>query len=170
VDIGVNQEKPEPLRFLGKRSGSADNLLGAGVNHSLRRDTAYERILDRLREIGKRYRDLGSYAQAQCPSHDDRDPSLTIYRKPGRIKLVCHRGCHDQLDILPALGLTLQDLWDEPRSSRGDRYRPDPRAQALIEARRKMTPVQRALYDLLQLPDLGERLCRCIAAQGGGNQ
>jgi hypothetical protein len=54
--------------------------------------TAFERILDRLRDLGKRHRNLGGYAQAQCPAHDDRDPSLTIYRKPGRIKLICFAG------------------------------------------------------------------------------
>jgi hypothetical protein len=31
----MNQEKPEPLRILGKWSGSADNQLGAGVYDSL---------------------------------------------------------------------------------------------------------------------------------------
>jgi hypothetical protein len=53
---------------------------------------------------------------AQCPSHNDRQASLAIYRKPRRIKIVCFTGCHNELDILPALGLTLRDLWDEPKT------------------------------------------------------
>ena len=61
-------------------------------------------------------RDYGSHAQAQCPSHEDRRPSLTIYRKPGRVKPVCYAGCDDELDILPALDLAWPDKYDEPRS------------------------------------------------------
>jgi hypothetical protein len=100
---------------------------------------------------------------AQCPSHEDREASLAIYRKPGRIKIKCFAGCNDALDILPELGLTVSDLWDEQK-------RKNPlltRSKPAIQARRNMTPVQRALDDLLHLPDIGERLARCIAVQGG---
>ena|SRR5215217_708797 len=128
--------------------------------------TAYDRLLDRLRDQGKRYREGATQTMAQCPAHEDREASLAIYRKQGRIKIVCYAGCDDALDILPALGLTLPDLWDEPRAQRTE-HQPDPAIQARVEARRNMTPVQRALDDLLHLPDFGERLCRCIAAQGG---
>ena len=128
--------------------------------------TAYERLLDRLRGQGKRYREGATQTMAQCPAHEDREASLAIYRKQGRIKIVCYAGCDDALDILPALGLSLRDLWDEP-GVQNRTPEPDPAVQARIEARRTMTPVQRALDDLLHLPDFAERLCRCIAAQGG---
>jgi hypothetical protein len=72
------------------------------------------------------------------------------------------------LDILPALGLSLRDLWDELANALAN-HGPDPALQARIEARRNMNPLQRALDDLLQLPDLGGRLARCIAAQSGDN-
>jgi hypothetical protein len=42
-------------------------------------------------------------------------------------------------------------------------YELDPELRAHIEARRKMTLAQRALDDLLQLPDLGDRLCLAAA-------
>jgi hypothetical protein len=133
--------------------------------------TAYQRILDVLREHGKRCREGAGQTMAQCPSHDDRQASLAIYRKPGRVKIICYAGCDDALDILPALGLTLSDLWDQPKAGqRVDQLQPDPAVQARIEARRNMTIVQRALDDLLQLPDLGERLARCIAVQGGDHE
>jgi hypothetical protein len=138
----------------GYRHGSRDGWRDAA-------GTAYDRIVDRLRSIGKRVRPGVGQTMAQCPSHDDREASLAIYRKPGKVKLVCFAGCHDELDILPALGLTLPDLWDNPRERRAP-YRPDPDLQARIEARRNMTPVQRAVDDLLQLPDLGERISRSI--------
>jgi hypothetical protein len=130
--------------------------------------TAYERLLDRLRDQGKRHREGPGQTMAQCPSHDDRQASLAIYRKAGRIKIVCYAGCDDALDILPALGLGVRDLFDEPEHSANLRLAPDPAVQARIQARRNMTPVERALDDLLHLPDFAERLCRCIAVQGGG--
>jgi hypothetical protein len=126
--------------------------------------TAYERIVDLL----QKFRDHGSYATALCPSHDDREASLAIYRKPGKIKLVCFGGCHEELDILPALGLSWLDKYDDAggwvnRSS----WRPDPAVKARSEARRDRTLIERATDDLLHLPDLGERLCRGIAWQAG---
>ena len=74
--------------------------------------------------------------------------------------MVCFVGCNDALDILPALGMTVADLCDERRRSGvWTPYKPDPAMQARIEARRSMTPSQRELDNLLQQPDLGERLC-----------
>jgi len=43
--------------------------------------------------------------------------------------------------------------------------RTDPEVQARIERRRTMGPVERAVDDLLQRPDIGMRLCLCIAAE-----
>jgi hypothetical protein len=132
--------------------------------------TAYERILDELRNQGKKIHQGSKEARAQCPGHDSRKASsrpLAIYSKPGKAKVVCFVGCSDVLDILPALGMTVADLYDERRN--GKSYGPDPELQAWInqrarsEARKSMTPSQRALDDLLQLPDLGERLCLAAA-------
>jgi hypothetical protein len=125
---------------------------------------AYQRILDKLREQGKRVRQGTNYSIAQCPSYDHRQTSLTVYSKPGKAKVVCFAGCSDVLDVLPALGMTVADLYDDRRRAlRTTTYAPDPEIQARIETRRSMTPSQRALNDLLQLPDLGERLCLGIA-------
>jgi putative DNA primase/helicase len=44
----------------------------------------------------------GSQWVASCPAHDDRDPSLTITEKNGRVLLHCHAGC-DQRDVIAAL-------------------------------------------------------------------
>ena len=125
--------------------------------------TAYERILDELRNQGKKVRQGQGEARAQCPSHDSRrgwSKPLAIYDKPGKAKVVCFVGCNDALDILPALGMTVADLYDERRSTGvWAPYKPDPAMQARIEARRSMTPSQRELDNLLQQPDLGERLC-----------
>jgi hypothetical protein len=88
---------------------------------------------------------------------------MTIYRKPGRVKVKCWAGCDDELDVLTALGLSVRDLWDEPRNGRDvGSADVDPTIRARIEARRNMSPVQRAVDDLLHLPDLGERISRSI--------
>jgi hypothetical protein len=125
--------------------------------------TAYERILNKLREQGKKIRQGTSYSIAQCPSYDHRQTSLTVYNKPGKAKVVCFAGCSDPVDVLPALGMTVADLYDERRSAPRTAYQPDPEIQTRIAARRAMTPSQRATDDLLQLPDLGERLCLAAA-------
>jgi hypothetical protein len=128
--------------------------------------TAYERILDQLRDQGKRVRQGSKEARAQCPSHDSCRASslpLAIYSKPCKAKVVCFVGCSDALDVLPALGMTVADLYDDQRNGSRTAYQPDPEIQARIEARRSMTPSQRALDDLLRRPDLGERLCLGIA-------
>lgn len=51
----------------------------------------------------------------QCPSHEDRAPSLSINtRRDGDgVILKCHAGCTVD-EVLSALGLTLQDLFDAP--------------------------------------------------------
>jgi 5S rRNA maturation endonuclease (ribonuclease M5) len=52
---------------------------------------------------------------AQCPAHEDRAPSLSIgQRKDGNgVVLNCHAGCAPE-DVVAALGLAMQDLFDEP--------------------------------------------------------
>jgi hypothetical protein len=119
--------------------------------------TAYERILEKLREQGKKVRQGTSYSVAQCPSYDHRQTSLTVYSKPGKAKVVCFAGCSDMLDVLPALGMTVADLYEERGKSNAKFDLPR------LEARKAMTPPQRALDNLLQMPDLGERICLGIA-------
>ena len=84
--------------------------------------TAYERILDQLRDQGKKVRQGGKDARAQCPSHATRKAyslPLAIYNKQdtGKAKVVCFAGCSDALDVLPALGMTVADLYDDRHSS-----------------------------------------------------
>lgn len=52
---------------------------------------------------------------AQCPAHEDRDPSLSIREaSDGKVLLNCFAGC-DVIDVVGALGLSLTDLF--PRSA-----------------------------------------------------
>lgn len=124
--------------------------------------TAYERIVDKLHEQDLRVRTGSRVSVAQCPSHEDRQPSMAVYDKDRKAKVICFAGCDDALDILPALDMTVADLYDEKRTVT-HATRPDPAFAARSEARRFMTPSQKALDNLLQLPDLGERICLGIA-------
>lgn len=77
--------------------------------------TAYDRVTDALGAAGSAVRTVGErQAQAQCPAHDDRAPSLSITNGEARVLLKCHAGC-DIEAIVDAIGLTMADLFDEPR-------------------------------------------------------
>jgi hypothetical protein len=69
--------------------------------------TAYERIVDKLCEMDLKVRPGTKSVVALCPSHDDRQPSLAVYDKGGKAKIICFAGCDDALDILPALDMTV---------------------------------------------------------------
>jgi DNA primase len=77
---------------------------------------AIDVIVDALRDHEQRIAPRGTDKyQAQCPSHDDQNPSLSIAaRQDGKgAVLKCHAGC-DYRDVLAAVGLTERDLWDDP--------------------------------------------------------
>jgi hypothetical protein len=126
--------------------------------------TAYERIIDRLRDQGKKIRQGSTETRAQCPATGcpAKSVSLAVYPKPGRTKVICYAGCDDALDILPALNLTVADLFDDPHTVRTTTL-PDPWTQIRIEARRTMTAPQRQLDNLIHREDIGTRLCVSIA-------
>jgi 5S rRNA maturation endonuclease (ribonuclease M5) len=80
--------------------------------------TAYERLTDRLHDLGKLVKTNGrpNQAKAQCPAHDDRNPSLSITGIEGQVLAYCHAGCPIEA-VLDALGMTKSDLYDEPRGA-----------------------------------------------------
>lgn len=76
---------------------------------------ARDRVLEALQSRGCAVRGNS----AQCPAHEDRAPSLSIgQRKDGNgVVLYCHAGCAPE-DVVTALGLTMQDLFDEQMEKR----------------------------------------------------
>ena len=81
-------------------------------------DTAYDRLISALESQGCSVRTNGyGKAQAQCPAHDDHNPSLSITATGGRTLVHCHAGC-DTEDVLAAANLTMADLYDEPFQDR----------------------------------------------------
>ena len=55
---------------------------------------------------------------ARCPAHEDKNPSLAIHERDGKVLVHCHAGCATE-NVLAAVGLTMADLFagsaPEPR-------------------------------------------------------
>jgi putative DNA primase/helicase len=78
---------------------------------------AYEHVQEKLLTAGRAVKDNGhGKFQAQCPAHDDGNPSLSVTRIEGSVLLHCHAGC-DTTAVLDVLGLTPADLFDTPRGA-----------------------------------------------------
>lgn len=76
--------------------------------------TAYHSLRDALRAAGKTIKETGNDRfTAQCPGHDDHNPSLAVTGIKGSVLLYCHAGC-DTDHVLDSLGLTKADLFDSP--------------------------------------------------------
>lgn len=74
--------------------------------------SAFERVLERLEGVQRIGPDS---AKARCPAHEDRSPSFSVSRRPGKAVLHCFAGC-DTGNVVAAMGLTMSDLFDEPRA------------------------------------------------------
>jgi putative DNA primase/helicase len=88
-----------------------------------------EVLLDRLEGV----RPAGPHSwMARCPAHDDRNPSLSVALRDGRVLIHCFAGCTPEA-VLQAVGLTWRDLrdpapwtWRPPVSSRPRPKPPEP--------------------------------------------
>ena len=77
---------------------------------------------DALARLTRALEDHGSQVRggsAQCPAHEDRDPSLSVSQGKAGAVLHCHAGC-DADAVLKALGMSAADLFDNPREERRD--------------------------------------------------
>lgn len=80
-------------------------------------ETAYERLKNALADSGLQVKTVSSTRfMAQCPAHDDNNPSLSVTdnRQGEKALIHCHAGC-EYRDILGALGLSASDLYDKPK-------------------------------------------------------
>lgn len=86
-----------------------------------------DRVLAALETSGKRHWCRGDHAQSQCPSHEDREPSLSIDWKPaGKTLMTCRAGCRTA-DVIAELGLTFGMLYDDWPRQRSPGWKPPPR-------------------------------------------
>jgi len=76
--------------------------------------SAYERLVDALRDEGLRVLEGSTNARAQCPAHGSRGLTLALRAGDGRALLHCFAGCADT-DVLAVLKLGVRDLFDNPR-------------------------------------------------------
>lgn len=76
--------------------------------------TALDRLRAALESHGCTITGSGERFTAQCPAHPDNSPSLSITGIDGQVLLYCHAGCETP-DVLSTLGLTLGDLFDNPK-------------------------------------------------------
>lgn len=82
--------------------------------------TASTRIIEQLHSQQKKTKTTGSDSWlAQCPAHEDNNPSLSIRQSRGQALVYCHAGC-DTGSILSALNLNISDLYDNPRGVQYD--------------------------------------------------
>ncbi len=66
-------------------------------------------ILGRLRGV----QHSGNGWQSLCPSHADKNPSLSIAARDGKVLMFCHAGCSVEA-ISAALKIEVSDLFSEP--------------------------------------------------------
>jgi DNA primase len=84
-----------------------------------------------LAVLGKKYARRGDKITAQCPAHDDRNPSFSAtIGRDGGVLFHCHAGCSGA-EIMDALGLR----WDQikPDDYRAERHRKRPRSPSYDE-------------------------------------
>jgi len=81
--------------------------------------SAYDRLVDALHKHGAKVKANGVSAKAQCPAHEDRNPSLSLRPIEGQALVHCFAGC-DTADVLATLGLEMSALYDEPTGARYD--------------------------------------------------
>ena len=67
--------------------------------------------LDRVKETGP-----GRWL-ARCPSHDDRNPSLSVRETEDRILIHCFSGC-GATDVVASVGLEMHDLFPNTPENR----------------------------------------------------
>ena len=75
---------------------------------------AFDRLLAALDTRGYKVTGSDRQRKAQCPAHDDHNPSLSVTGIEGQALVYCHAGC-DTADVMAALGMTTRDLFDDSR-------------------------------------------------------
>lgn len=76
---------------------------------------ATEMFVDALTGAGKVVKANGQDRWlAQCPAHDDGNPSLSVARGRGQVLLFCFAGCQ-VADVAAAVGWQMETLFDDPK-------------------------------------------------------
>lgn len=73
---------------------------------------ALDRVMTAVADRGLTVRNRHGYFMVECPTHPDREPSLSVRPIAGKVWLTCWAGCAKE-DVRDALNLSLSDLFDE---------------------------------------------------------
>jgi putative DNA primase/helicase len=85
--------------------------------YAIERMPHLEAVLARLEDV----KEYDGYYKALCPTHDDREPSLSIWLNDrSKVCVKCHAGCND-LALLSHLGLAISDLYPDNGHARDKR-------------------------------------------------
>ena len=129
-----------------------------------------ETLLSRLSKV--RQTGTGRWI-ACCPAHEDRSPSLSIREADdGRVLLHDFGGC-DVADVLGALGLAMQDLFERPLSNDLVRtHRRIPASDVLQALDHEITVAVLILEEIVKTREANEgqvsRLTKAAARVGAG--
>jgi len=93
-------------------------------------------------------RRCGSGWIAKCPSHEDRNPSLSITEADGKVLVHCHSGCSQRQLVQ---GLRALDLWPERRREWLPREEYLRRLRARREAERRAKELSRWRREQVEL-------------------
>src|SRR2546430_1659785 len=58
-------------------------------------------------------------SSARCPAHDDKNASLSVTERNGKVLIHCHAGCTPEA-VCEARGVTLADLFAENRNGHAE--------------------------------------------------
>jgi hypothetical protein len=102
---------------------------------------------------------------ARCPAHQDRSPSLTIRQTHDLVLIHCFAGC-SATDICAALGITLADLYHDPRRSRSRTHQTAERRCQAAESLEtwRQTELRRCAEELRARDTLGGAMTRMVQA------
>lgn len=90
---------------------------GTGALSNSSQSTAYDRLIAALEHNGCRVTTKGhDKAEAQCPAHDDKKPSLGIKAIEGQVLICCQAGCSSE-NVVASLNLAMRDLYDDPKGA-----------------------------------------------------
>lgn len=78
-----------------------------------------ERVIDALVQGGFKHRVRGDHVQAECCTHPDSNPSVSIDWRGGVVGIRCQGGCPTD-GVVEGYGLRMADLWDEPKKPERD--------------------------------------------------
>jgi hypothetical protein len=84
---------------------------------------AVARVREALAAAGCQPRGPDARFRARCPAHGSRGGTLAVSQGRAGALIFCHAACTTE-DALTAAGLTMADLWDEPRDRQAGPWRP----------------------------------------------